>query len=39
MGDVLSHYVVEGFLGDYPRENFVGAFDAFTGRRRAERRP
>jgi len=32
VGDVLSHYVVEGFLGDYPREKFVGAFDAFTGR-------
>ena len=31
VGDVLSHYVVEGFLGDYPRENFVDAFDAFTG--------
>ena len=28
---MLSHYVVEGFLGDYPREDFVGAFDAFTG--------
>jgi hypothetical protein len=31
VGDLLSHYVVEGFLGDYPRERFVGAFDAFTG--------
>ena len=31
VGDVLSHYLVEGFLGDYPREDFVGAFDAFTG--------
>jgi hypothetical protein len=31
VGDVLSHYVVEGFLGDYPRDDFVGAFDAFTG--------
>lgn len=32
VGDVLSHYVVAGFLGDYPRDNFVDAFDAFTGR-------
>jgi hypothetical protein len=31
VGDVLSHYVVAGFLGDFPRENFVDAFDAFTG--------
>ena len=31
VGDVLSHYLVEGFLGDYPREDFVGAFDGFTG--------
>jgi hypothetical protein len=31
VGDVLSHYVVEGFLGDYPREDFVGAFEDFTG--------
>jgi len=31
VGDVLSHYVVEGFLGNYPRDDFVGAFDAFTG--------
>lgn len=31
VGDVLSHFVVAGFLGEYPRENFVDAFDAFTG--------
>jgi hypothetical protein len=31
VGDVLSHYVVEGFLGDFPRDDFVGAFDSFTG--------
>ena len=28
--DVLSKYVVEGFLGDYPREDFVQSFDSFT---------
>ncbi len=28
--DVLSKYVLEAFLGDYPREDFVQAFDAFT---------
>jgi hypothetical protein len=32
IGDVLSGYVVTGFLGDYPREDFVRSFDAFTGR-------
>jgi len=31
VGDVLSHYLVAGFLGDYPREDFVRAFDGFTG--------
>lgn len=31
VGDVLSEYVVRGFLGDYPREDFVRAFDSFTG--------
>jgi hypothetical protein len=39
VGDVLSRYVVQGFLGEYPRENFVAAFDSFTGgaaRRAAE---
>ena len=30
IGDVLSEYVVEGFLGDYPREDFVRALDQFT---------
>jgi hypothetical protein len=31
VGDVLSDYVVRGFLGDYPREDFVNAFGSFTG--------
>jgi hypothetical protein len=31
VGDVLSGYVVRGFLGDYPREDFLGSFDSFTG--------
>lgn len=31
VGDVLSGYVVRAFLGDYPREDFVGAFESFTG--------
>ena len=31
VGDVLSGYVVRGFLGDYPREDFVGSFESFTG--------
>ena len=30
IGDVLSTYVVLGFLGDYPRDDFVRAFDSFT---------
>jgi hypothetical protein len=30
IGDVLSSYVVNGFLGDYPRDDFVRAFDSFT---------
>ena len=30
VGDVLSHYVVSGFLGDYPRNDLVRAFDYFT---------
>jgi len=32
VGEVLSHYLVGGFLGDYPRERFVQAFDDFTPR-------
>lgn len=32
IGDVLSEYVVGGFLGDYPREDFVRSFDHFTAR-------
>jgi hypothetical protein len=31
VGDVLSGYVVGAFLGDYPREDFVGSFESFTG--------
>jgi hypothetical protein len=31
VGDVLSSYVVRAFLGDYPREDFVNAFESFTG--------
>lgn len=30
VGDVLSRYVVGGFLGDFPREDFVTAFEPFT---------
>lgn len=31
VGDVLSQYVVDGFLGDYPRTDFVASFESFTG--------
>lgn len=30
VGDVLSGYVVEAFLGDFPREEFVRSFESFT---------
>ncbi len=30
VGDVLSGYVVRAFLGEYPRDDFVPAFDSFT---------
>lgn len=30
VGDVLSGYVVEAFLGDFPREGFVRSFESFT---------
>lgn len=30
VGDVLSAYVVEAFLGEFPREEFVRAFESFT---------
>jgi len=30
IGDTLSSYVVAGFLGDYPRDDFVRSFDVFT---------
>ncbi len=30
VGAVLTTYVVEGFLGDYPRDDFVEVLDAFT---------
>ena len=31
VGDVLSGYVVNAFLGDYPREDFARSFESFTG--------
>jgi hypothetical protein len=31
LSDVLAGYVVGGFLGDYPRDDFVDAFADFTG--------
>jgi hypothetical protein len=30
VGDVLSAYVVEAFLGDFPRQEFVSSFESFT---------
>jgi hypothetical protein len=30
VGDVLSDYVVAAFLGDFPRQEFVRAFEPFT---------
>lgn len=30
VGDVLSAYVVEAFLGDFPRQEFVASFQSFT---------
>jgi len=30
VGDVLSDYVVAAFLGDFPRQEFVQAFESFT---------
>jgi len=30
IGETLSRYLVAGFLGDFPRERFVGAFEDFT---------
>lgn len=30
VGDVLSGYVVEAFLGKFPREEFVSSFESFT---------
>jgi hypothetical protein len=30
VGDVLSDYVVEAFLGDFPRQEFVPSFESFT---------
>ncbi|PKH44327.1 hypothetical protein [Nocardioides alpinus] len=32
VGDVLSAYVLEAFLGDFPREEFVRSFESFTSR-------
>ena len=30
VGDVIASYIVEGFLGDYPREDFVRSLADFT---------
>lgn len=30
IGDVLSAYVVDAFLGEFPREEFVRSFESFT---------
>ncbi len=30
VGEVLSEYVVNAFLGEFPRQGFVRSFDAFT---------
>jgi hypothetical protein len=30
IGDVLSDYVTQAFLGDFPRQEFVPAFESFT---------
>lgn len=30
VGDVLSGYIVEAFLGDFPRQEFVRSFESFT---------
>lgn len=30
IGDLLSTYVTRAFLGDFPRQDFVPAFEAFT---------
>ncbi|NPC43262.1 hypothetical protein [Nocardioides sp. zg-1230] len=30
VGEVLSDYVLEGFLGEFPRQDFVRAFEDFT---------
>lgn len=32
VGDVLSRYVSGAFLGDYPRQDFIGSFEDFTPR-------
>lgn len=32
VGDVLSDYVVDAFLGEFPREEFVRSFESFTSR-------
>ena len=39
IGEVLSEFVAEAFLGDYPRSDFVGALDGFTERGRDLGRP
>lgn len=32
VGQILSTYVVDGFLGDYPRDDFVDVLEVFTSR-------
>lgn len=32
VGDALTSYVIGAFLGDYPRDDFVAALNAFTGK-------
>lgn len=36
VGELLSRYVEHGFLGDFPREQFLAAFDDFTGNAAAQ---
>ncbi len=31
VGQVLSSYVIEAFLGEFPRRQFVASFESFTG--------
>lgn len=36
VGDVLSEYVYEAFLGDFPRQEFVRSFEPFTSEAASE---